>query len=207
VVTMKIRLIVCTFFLVSLSSCFLFLGSLSRSKLNVVLIKDNPKYIGKDREERPIGNLGTLPMHKGETLLTIGRYGGGIEQNYFLISYNGQEVYIYRDDVLTPDDVLYQKLGSKFKVSISEDTYVRERAKGYINQHSHSDIEISTENLLKTKSVSDSSAISFIVTRVVQVNTVEYEIICKSLKPGFDANIEANQLAFFMVTGRTYERD
>jgi len=83
VVTMKIRLIVCTFFLVSLSSCFLFLGSLSRSKLNVVLIKDNPKYIGKDRDQRPIGNLGTLPMHKGATLFTIGRYGGGINKTIF----------------------------------------------------------------------------------------------------------------------------
>ncbi|MBS1538321.1 MAG: hypothetical protein JST20_11300 [Bacteroidetes bacterium] len=204
---MKIIVVLFSLLLVLVSGCFLFQGSLYRSNLKVVLIKDNPGFVGKDSDEKPSGYLGTLPLRIGDTITTIGRYSGGFEATYYLILEHQKEVYISRADVLTPDDQLYQRLRSRFTLSFSEDEAAWGRASVYVKNHTVIPIGIVSENLLKTQSNNDSTAINYLITRVEQSNNVEYEIVCRSRRPDFNPNMEAKQLAFYMITGRKYTTD
>jgi hypothetical protein len=173
----------------------------------VVLNKDNPGYFEKAPDEKPGSPLGTLPLHIGDTISTIGRYGGGFESTYYLTTVNMKEVYIARADILTPDDQLYQRLQSRFQVSFSEDVAAWRRAPDYIKNHTTVPIEIISENLIKTQNNSDTTVINYLITRVVQEKNVEYEIVCRSRRSDFTPKSEIKQLAFYMVTGRIYSSD
>ena len=76
----------------------------------------------------------------------------------------------------------------------------------YINNQAHVPIEIANANLIKSKSTRDTAAVSYIITRVPGRTLVEYEVICESRRKDFDPSAEANQVAFYMVTGRVYKR-
>jgi hypothetical protein len=185
--------------------CFLLSGKLYRSELKVVLVNDKPSYYRMTGDQSPGDRIGTLDKLAGDTITTIGKYGGGAWTNsYYLIMVGAQQVYLLRSEVLTPDDQIYRRLGDKFKLPLIEDEDAWSRALDYVKDQPSSVIEVSNESLIKTKSSSDTSSISYLLTRVEQDTLVEYEIICKSLRKDFDPSREANQLAFYMVTGRTY---
>ena len=188
------------------SGCFLLEGSLRRGNSSVLLMKDHPQYVEKDAQDKPMGAVGNLPNRKGETINTIGFYSGGLQTSYFLVVANKKEVYISRADVLTPDDQLYQSLGSKFKLKPAEDYAAWSRALQYVKNQSSLPLEIANDNLIKSKSTHDTASVSYIITRVPGRMHVEYEIVCQSNHKDFYLNAEANQVAFYMVTGRVYKR-
>jgi len=68
-------------------------------------------------------------------------------------------------------------------------------------------LEIVSPNLIKTKSIADTSAIEYVITRVREKTHVEYEIICRSKRKDFDPNNEGSNLGFYMVTGRIYDKN
>ena len=205
---MKIFIALLSVFLFLTEGCFLLSGKLYRSELKVVLVNDKPSYHDKAEDEAPGNRIGTLDKMAGDTITTIGKYGGGVWANsYYLTIVGSQQVYILRSELLTPDDQIFRRLGDKFKLPIAADEDAWSRALDYIKDQPASVIEVANESLIKTKSSTDTSSISYLLTRVEQDTLVEYEIICKSLRRDFGPNHEANQLAFYMVTGRRYSRD
>lgn len=194
----------------SLQGCFIFSffpsGKLSRYTQRVVLRNDVPAYYAIDEKGSPGKKIGALSSHTGDTLTTLGYYSGDIWESttYFLIKVEGQEVYIDRHDALTADDQIMRRLRIPFSLTHKEDEYAWRRAMDYIKSSSSPPIEIASDVLIKTSSVSDSTSISYLVMRVVLSDSVEYEIICKSFLPRFDADTEARHMAFYMVTGRRY---
>jgi hypothetical protein len=82
-----------------------------------------------------------------DTLTTIRHSGGDlIQQNSDLMIVNHQEVYISRTDVWTIDELLYNRLGNKFKLSLTEDQYAWPRANEYVKSHSIAPVEIGSGN-------------------------------------------------------------
>ncbi len=183
-------------------------GKLSRYTQQVVLDKDYPVYYAMNADETPGMKIGTLRERAGDTITTLGLFSGGVRfATYFLIMTDSNEVYIDRQDVLTPDDQLFRRLGNPFSVAFREDFDAWDRARDYIRSHTDVPIEIANDNLIKTSSVSDSTSIHYLVTRLVKSKNVEYEIICRSFLPNFNADREARRMAFYMVTGRKYGSD
>ncbi|MFZ1730473.1 MAG: hypothetical protein WBQ23_10335 [Bacteroidota bacterium] len=185
----------------------MFDGTLYPGNMQVVLNKDRPSYRARGEKNNPGNTIGTLDRRAGDTVNTIGWYKGGFGGiSVFLIRLETQEVYIDREDVLTPDDQIYSLLGSgAFSLTHMEDNDAWNRAWDYIESHAGTPIDVASENLIKTTSSTDTASIQYIVTRAILEYTVNYEIICRSSRPGFNAADEANQMAFFMATGRMFE--
>lgn len=180
-------------------------GTLRRGKLQVVLDKDLPNYYAKDADDLPGGSLGTLTMYAGDTMMTHGILtGSALRSSYYLIVFDNREVYIRREDVLTPDDQIFRSVRNPFSVPFREDFDAWNRARDYVRNHTAVPIEIANDNLIKTSSLSDSTSIHYLVTRITRARDVEYEIICRSHVRGFSGDREARVMAFYMVTGRMY---
>lgn len=203
--TMKTSLVACTIVMLFASGCMLIDGRFYRTNLQVVLKKDQPDYFATDPQELLGGYLGTLPLLRGDSIATVGYFTGGmLNRAAYMMRLDGKEVFVLRSDVLTPDDLLYERLGPKFTLYVSEDELAWMRAEDYITAHSLAGVEVVNESLIKTKGTSDTLAISYLVTRVDQHDQYEYEIICESLRKDFEPYIEASALAFYMATGRKY---
>lgn len=189
----------------ALSGCFIVEGSLYRTELNVVLRADNTEYYEKTLEEKMGRSLGKLPQRKGDTLHTVGYFNGGPwGRPAYLMKMGIGEVFVLRSDVLTPDDQIYQRLGARFRLGLTEDANTWGYAYLYVKDHSKGEFEIYDENLIKSGGAVDSVSISYLITRAENYPYAEYEIICRSLKKGFEAEVEARNVAFYMVTGRKY---
>ena len=188
-----------------MSGCFIVEGSLYRTELAVVLRADNTEYFEKTFEEKLGRSLGRLPQRKGDTLRTVGFFNGGLSNKpAYLMKMGISEVFVLRSDVLTPDDHMYQRLGARFRLGLSDDGNTWGNASSYVKDHSKRELEIENENLIKSGGAVDSVSISYLITRVENYPYAEYEIICRSLKKGFEAEVEARNVAFYMVTGRKY---
>lgn len=208
--TIGLNVILVGLLMLSLQGCFVInllpSGKLSRYTQQVVLEKDFPAYYAMDEKGHAGTKLGTLQGHAGDTITTLGYFSGDMWETttYFLIIVDGREVYIDRQDVLTADDQLYRRLSNPFNLTFQEDYKAWDHALNYIRNHTGMPVEIASDVLIKTKSVDDSTSISYLVTRLEQSSSVQYEIICRSFVPGFDATREARRMAFYMVTGRNY---
>jgi hypothetical protein len=175
------------------------------SHQNMVLLNDHQSYREVGESDAPGQIIGTLDKLAGDTITTIGRYDGLFaSSSSFVILVDSQEVYIPRMSVLGFDDYLYRQLGSRFSLSHEENTSAWWYAREYISHRSSIPLEVEGDNVIRTKNSNDSSAIHYSVTRSVVENRVVYNIVCRSSQPGFIAENEAHQMAFFMATGRVY---
>lgn len=184
--------------------CVIFAGSLQGSTELLSMINDQAHYYQKS-DEGPRGIAGKLTLRAGDTITAIGYWKKGmLTGSFYLINYNGAQVFVNRFDVHTGDDRRFQRVRGPFLVPTSNDLEAWRRAQAYVKNSSPYPIEVSNANLIKTAGATDTLGTAYTITRVPQGANAEYEVVCYSIRKGFDTELAAQQLGYYLLTGSWY---
>ena len=172
----------------------------------MILAVDMPPYY-QALDTLPGPFLGKMEERKGERLPVIGyRWGGLTEENYWLLRYRGEPVFVLASDLLFPCEVSYKNQPDTFFVATVGMERAWERAKRWIEKNSTKKIQTYSQYVIQTHNPVGGE-IGFTVARKELEEGSEIIVAVRSPSHSSAALTLKKKLAWYIVSGEECTED